>query len=325
MKRLITRLMILVAAVACCTPLVRAADTLAGEEEEDTVLISWRDLRLTQRDYEAALRGIPERDRFAFQLDIRRITTLLNGLLLSRTMAEEGRQLGLDKDPLIEKEMALAADRVLASRRLEAFEKSVKVPDLTAVAEERYRIKPEEFRDPEQVRVSHVLVETKARSDEEALARAEEVRLKALAGADFAVLAGEFSDDPSVKSNHGNLGFFARGRMAIPFEDAAFALEKPGDISPVVKTQYGYHVIVLNEKRPARQKTFAEVKAGLIAQMTANYVETEKRRYAGAIANDKSIVLNAAALEKLKKDAPRIPANIVTPAANDASAPTPGK
>jgi peptidyl-prolyl cis-trans isomerase C len=317
--------MILVAAMACCTPLVRAADTLAGEAEEDTVLISWRDLILTQRDYEAALRGIPERDRFAFQLDIRRITTLLNGLLLSRTMAEEGRQLGLDKDPLIEREMALAADRVLASRRLEAFEKSLKVPDLTAVAEERYRIKPEEFKDPEQVRVSHVLVETKARRDEEALARAEEVRLKALAGADFAELADEFSDDPSVKSNHGNLGFFPRGRMVKPFEDAAFALEKPGDISPAVKTQFGYHVILLNEKRPARQMTFAEVKGRLIAQLTANYVETEKNRYAAAIANDKSIVLNTAALEKLKKEAPKIPATIVAPAASGAAAPTPGK
>lgn len=326
MTRLMIRLMILVAAVACCTPHVWAADTLVAEEEEDPVLITWRDLSITQRDYEAALRGIPERDRFAFQLDMRRITTLLNGLLMSRTMAEEGRQLGLDKDPLIEREMALAADRVLASRRLEAFEKSLKVPDLTAVAEERYRINPEEFRGPEQVRVSHVLVETKARSDEEALARAEEVRLKALeAGADFAVLAAEFSDDPSVKSNHGDLGFFARGRMVKPFEDAAFALEKPGDVSPVVKTPYGYHVIVLNEKRPARQMTFAEVKGRLIAQLTANYVETEKNRYAAAIASDKSIVLNTAALEKLKKDAPKIPATIVAPAADDAAAPPPGK
>jgi peptidyl-prolyl cis-trans isomerase C len=325
MKRLMIRLMILVAAATCCTAHAWA-DTVAGEE--DTVLVTWRDLRITRGDYEAALRAIPEQDRFEFQLDMRRITQLLNGLLLSRTMAAEGRQLGLDKDPLTQKEMAQAADRVLADRRLEAFEKSLKIPDLTAVAEERYRIKPEEFREPEQVRASHVLVDTKTRSDDEALARAEEVRSKALAGADFAVLADEFSDDPSAKSNGGDLGFFVRGRMAKPFEDAAFALEKPGAISPVVKTQFGYHVIVLREKRPARQKPFAEVKGELIKPLTKRYVETEKSRYVTSIGTDKSIVLNTAAIDKLKQDAPpipRIPDHIETPAAWEFTAPTPGK
>jgi peptidyl-prolyl cis-trans isomerase C len=271
------------------------------------------------------LHAIPERDRFAFQLDMRRITDLLNNMLLTRTLAAESRQLGLEKDPLIQKEMALAAERVLAGRRVEAFEKSLKIPDLTAAAEERYRIKPEAFMDPEQVRVSHVLVDTKARSDEEARARAEEVRLKVLDGADFAELAAESSDDLSARSNRGDLGFFDRGRMAKPFEDAAFALKKPGDISPVVKTQFGYHVIVLHEKRPARQKPFAEVKEALIAQMTANYVQTEKNRYVAAIVSDKSIVLNTEALDKLKKDAPINPAKIEIPAAKDAAAPTPGK
>jgi peptidyl-prolyl cis-trans isomerase C len=316
------RLMILLAVVLCCAPLAWAETPAAV----DPVLVAWRDLTLTQRDYEAMLQAIPERDRFAFQLDMRRITDLLNNMVLTSTLAAEGRQLGLDKkDPLIQKEMALAADRVLAGRRLEAFEKSLKIPDLTAVAEERYRIKPEEFRDPEQVRVSHVLVDTKARSDEEARARAEEVRLKALAGADFALLASEFSDDPSAASNRGNLGFFNRGRMAKPFEDAAFALEKPGDISPVVQTPFGYHVIVLHEKPPARQKPFAEVKEALIAQLTRNYVEAEKNRYLAAIVSDKSMVLNTDAIAKLKKDAPRFPADIEMPAAKDAAAPTPGK
>jgi peptidyl-prolyl cis-trans isomerase C len=309
--------------LSCCVHVPGA--WAEAPEGDDTVLISWRDLRLSQGDYEAALRAIPESDRFAFQTDMRRITDLLNAMLLTRTLAAEARQLGLDRDPVIQREMALAADRVLASRRLEAFEKSLKIPDLTAVAEERYRIKPEEFRDPEQVRVSHVLVNTKARSDEEARARAEEVRLKALAGADFAELAREFSDDPSAKSNQGNLGFFDRGRMAKPFEDAAFALGKPGDISPAVKTQFGYHVILLHEKQPARQKSFAQVKNALIAQMKAKYVDTEKTRYVEAITTDKSIVLNTAALDRLKKEAPKAPAIIQTPAAKNAVAPTPGK
>lgn len=309
--------------VSCCVHVPGA--WAATRADEDTVLVSWRDLQLTQSDYEAALQGIPEVDRLPFQFDLRRITELLNAMLLSRTLAAEGRKLGLDKDPVIGKEMALAAERMLAGRRLDAFEKSLKIPDLTAAAEERYRVKPEEFMVPEQVHASHVLVDAKARSDEEARARAEEVRGKALAGADFAGLAKEFSDDPSAKDNQGDLGTFARGQMVKPFEDAAFALEKPGDISPLVKSPFGYHVIKLHNKLPPGQRSFDQVKAGLLEEMAKKYVTMEKNRYMEAISTDKSIVLNTAGIDKLKKEMPKIPDELLTPAPKDAAVPAPGK
>src|SRR5450756_1634756 len=72
MKRLMIRLMIILVAAATCCTAHAWADTVAGEE--DTVLVTWRDLRITRGDYEAALRAIPEQDRFEFQLDMRRIT-----------------------------------------------------------------------------------------------------------------------------------------------------------------------------------------------------------------------------------------------------------
>ena len=311
------RLFLILIALCCANVPGAWAETPAGE---DTVLVSWRDLRLTQSDYEAALQGIPEVDRFTFQLNLRRITELLNALLINRTLAAEARELGLDKDPVIRKEMDLAAERVLASRRLDAFEKSLKIPDLTATAEERYRVKPEESMVPEQVHVSHVLVAAKGRSDEEARARAEEVRRKALAGSDFAGLATEFSDDPSAKD--GDLGTFARGRMVKPFENAAFALEKPGDISPPVKSPFGYHVIKLHQKLPAWRRSFDQVKAGWIEDLAKKYVTTEKNRYVESITSDKSILLNTAAIEKLRKPMPKIPDAL--PVATDA-APAPGK
>lgn len=306
----------------CCAHVPGAWAADAGE---DTVLVKWRDLELTQSDYEAALQSIPEADRFTFQLNLRRILELLNNLVINRTLAAEAREQGLDTDPMVSKEMALAAERVLASRRLEAFEKSLKIPDLTAAAEERYRVKPEEFMTPVQVHVSHVLVDTKGRSDEEARVRAEEVRSKALAGEDFAELAKEFSDDPSAKANQGDLGAFARGRMVKPFEDAAFALEKPGDISPLVKSPFGYHVIKLHEKLPGSRQSFDQVKAALIEEMTKNYVNTEKKRHVEAITMDKNIALNAAAIEKLRKVPPKVPDELLSPAAKGAAPPVPGK
>ena len=175
---------------------------------------------------------------------------------------------------------------------------------------------------PEQVHVSHVLVAPKGRSDEEARARAEEVRRKALSGSDFAGLAKEFSDDPSAKDNQGDLGTFARGRMVKPFENAAFALEKPGDISPVVKSPFGYHVIKLHQKLPAWRRSFDQVKAAWIDGLAKKYVATEKKRYVESITSDKSISLNTDAIERLRKPMPAIPD--ARPAATDA-APAPGK
>lgn len=272
---------------------------------DDPPLVSWRDQVITRSDYEAALANIPERDRHEFQSSMRRITDLLNGLLLTRTLAAEGRKLGLDKDPGVAKQMALAGDRLLAARRIEAFEKSVKVPDMTAAAEERYRIKPGEFREHEQVRASHILIDARKRPADEARARAEEVRGKVVAGGDFARLAVESSDDPSVRDNGGDLGWFGRGRMAKPFEEAAFALEKPDDISPVVQTQFGFHVIKLAAKKPGRQKTFDEVKDALIAQLKQKYIEAERNRYLEGITQDKSIVIHGAAVDALKIEAPK--------------------
>jgi parvulin-like peptidyl-prolyl isomerase len=97
----------------------------------------------------------------------------------------------------------------------------------------------------EQVRARHVLAKADAGADEPTRAaargKAEQAHRRALAGEDFAALAKELSDDASAAEG-GDLGFFEKGRMVPAFADAAFALQ-PGEISAVVETQFGYHVI----------------------------------------------------------------------------------
>lgn len=105
------------------------------------------------------------------------------------------------------------------------------------------------------VAASHVLIQYKGsmragaaitRSKEEAKKLATEIAQKAKKGQDFAGLAKQFSDEPGAKERAGNLGKFARGAMVKPFADAAFAL-KPGQISDVVETDFGFHVIKRTE------------------------------------------------------------------------------
>ncbi len=100
------------------------------------------------------------------------------------------------------------------------------------------------FAKPEEVRASHILVRTEQ--------EAKEVLSRLKAGADFIELAMEKSIDPGTKDKGGDLGFFSQGKMTPAFEQAAFALES-GEISEVVKTPYGYHIIKVEEKKPAQE------------------------------------------------------------------------
>ncbi len=129
------------------------------------------------------------------------------------------------------------------------------------------------FKQPEQVRASHILikVEPKAAESEkaEALKKIKEVQEKQKKGEDFAELAKAYSQGPS-SSKGGDLGYFSRGQMVPPFEGAAFKL-KPGEVSDIVETRFGYHLIKVVDKKPESTVPYDDIK-GRIGQ----YLKQEK-------------------------------------------------
>jgi hypothetical protein len=153
------------------------------------------------------------------------------------------------------------------------------VPDdagkqLAAKDPERVRKAVEERRGeldtPEQVRARHILVAVDAAADPAAKAAArakiEAAKKRIEAGEDFAAVAREMSDDPGSKQNGGDLGFFKRGAMVKPFEEAAFSLE-PGKLSDVVETPFGYHLIRVEEKKAAAQLPYSEASARVAQEL----------------------------------------------------------
>ena len=135
-----------------------------------------------------------------------------------------------------------------------------------AEIQEYYEANLTQFQKPEEVHARHILfpVAPDASDADKAAARkqAEAVLAKAKGGADFAALAKEFSKD-STAANGGDLGSFGRGVMTPPFEVAAFALE-PGQVSGIVETQFGLHIIKLEEKTPARTEPLEAAKASIV-------------------------------------------------------------
>lgn len=267
----------------------------------DPVLVSRNDMTLTQSDYEASLSAIPKEKRAQMSPSVKQVMIFIENVMVFRALANEARELGMDKDLVTQKEMRLATDKVLGLKRLEAMEASLKKPDFTAAAKEQYEVKKDKFTIPETVGIAHVLIKTGERSDADARKRAEEVRKKALAGNDFTALVEEYSDDPSKKENKGAFPAVERGKMVKPFEEAAFAMKTSGEISPPVKTQYGYHVIRLIEKKPAQLKPFDEVKESIIRDLESTFVSDARAAYISKIKNDKSIVIHEDAIAAMRK------------------------
>jgi peptidyl-prolyl cis-trans isomerase D len=117
----------------------------------------------------------------------------------------------------------------------------------------------DKFSTPDQVKARHILIKAKrgdAEAEKQALAKIQDIAKRAKSE-DFAKLAKEFSEDPGSKQNGGLLGFFGRGQMVKEFEDAAFAA-KPNQITEPVKTDYGYHLIQVLEKKEAKNRTLEE-------------------------------------------------------------------
>lgn len=179
----------------------------------------------------------------------------------------------LDKMNLTEAGLKSQLERSLVIEKLIDQEVNDKISVSDEEIKAYYDANPSLFKQPEQVRASHILVKVDKGADaaqkEAALKKIQGIQQKLKGGADFATLAKESSDCPS-SAKGGDLGYFRRGQMVKPFEDAAFAL-KPGEMSDIVETQFGYHIIKLTDK-----KTEAVIPLDDVKERLGQYLKQQK-------------------------------------------------
>lgn len=246
------------------------------------VVAAQNGVQVTLQDIDAYAARMPEKDRGGFFDSPKRIQGTIMSLLLKKQLAAQARAEKLDQNAQVQRRIEQATDDALASVQIEHYRDSLKLPDFAELAHEYYLSHKSEFVTPGEVDVEHVLVSNKDRSDDEAKARIGEVEASARAHpAQFDKLVEKYSDDPSKKDNHGLIENANSGNMAAPFAKAAEALRKPGDISPIVKTEFGYHVLKLVAHKPDKQKSFDEIRAGLVGKLRNDWIDQRMAQYTG--------------------------------------------
>lgn len=196
------------------------------------------------------------------------------GFLIDLTaMSQAAEAAKLDETAEFKRELAFIRKRLLMQA---ALEKATKAALTDEAMKKTYDEAMTQQKPEDEVRARHILFRAdpsdKAASDA-AEKKAKDVEARLKKGDDFAKLAGELTEDPSGKKDGGDLGFFTKEQMVPEFAEAAFAL-KPGEVSQPVKTQFGWHVIKLEEKRQRPIPTFDEVKPQ-IEQFLAQKAQAE--------------------------------------------------
>jgi peptidyl-prolyl cis-trans isomerase D len=156
----------------------------------------------------------------------------------------------------------------------------------------------QQYSTPERVRASHILLNTGGKDEAAVRKQAEELLAKIKAGADFAELARKYSEDPGSKEKGGDLDFFPRGQMVPEFEASAFAL-KPGDVSDLIKTQYGFHIIKVAEKQAGTTQPLETVRAQIQQTLASQIADRQITERSSKLAEriDSPDDLNEAAAE----------------------------
>lgn len=250
---------------------------------EQTVVAKRGDAVVTMLDVDAAMMGVPPRMRADMMNSPKRIEELIERLLTNRQLALEGRAQALDDNAIFKQAVILQSDRLLGEQRLVEFRANLDLGNVVELAQERYLVNPDAYATPGSVSVRHILVDEKTRSDEEALELAKQIQAKAVAGGDFVALVKQYSDDPSKDSNQGLITNADSDGMDPAFAAAVKELKTPGEISRVVKSQFGYHVIVLVQHTPSTPRSFDEVKDKMIAEMDNSMRETRVKEHVDAL------------------------------------------
>lgn len=240
----------------------------------DPVVITVGSETITKSQFEEILSTLSDQQRSQAQTPAGK-RQLAERLAELKTLAQEARQRKMDQSPKVQTQMKLQADQILANLLFQEMGNTTKLDDA-----ELHAYYDAHKQDWNEVKARHILIRMKGSqvplkpdekdlTPEEALAKANDLRTKIIAGADFSTVAKAESDDAGSGQNGGDLGPFKAGQMVPEFEKAAFTQEI-GKISEPVKTQFGYHLILVESRTT---KSFEDVRGEIVQKMKSEIAQ----------------------------------------------------
>lgn len=245
--------------------------------QSDDVVAKIGDRKITVSDFDKIIGYFDTERQKMLQQNTQLKDAVLRQLVQSMVISDLAKTQGFDKKPEIKEQLQFFTENYLANEYLKReVAQKITVPD--ADLKSYYEGHKEEFKTPEMVKARHILVKMDRTASEDGKKKTKEkatdILNKVKSGEDFAKLASEFSDDPGSKTKGGDLGFFARGRMVKPFEDAAFSL-KPGEVSGLIESQYGFHIIKVEEKKESSLEPFDNVQERIRQKLLQERTKTK--------------------------------------------------
>ncbi|MDH4426152.1 MAG: peptidylprolyl isomerase [Acidovorax sp.] len=231
----------------------------------------------------------------------------LDTVYLRKALAAEAEKNKLDRKSAVSYQLQSARESILANAQLvEAEDLALPRKEaLEAQARAEYTADKETYNRPAQTRASHILIRG---DDDAARAKAQQLLEQLQAGASFEELARKNSADPGSAARGGSLGWFEPSRMVPEFAAALAKLQKPEELSPLVKSSFGFHIIRLDGRRDAQKQPFDEVReqliAGLIQKARVNTREAEFKRVGDAAQGNSTALESFLSKERSRNETP---------------------
>jgi peptidyl-prolyl cis-trans isomerase C len=271
--------------------------------ENDNIAAKIGSKTITVSDFNTIVGYLDSEKQKAIETNPQLKENLLRQIVQTMVLSDIAKKQGFDSKPEVKKQLELFSDNFLVNEFLRK-----EVAQKATVSENEiksyYEGHKEEFKTAEMVRARHILIKVAPQSTEEtkkkAKERIEDILKKIKDEEDFATLANNFSDDATSKLAGGDLGFFPRGKMIKPFEDTAFSL-KPGEISGVVETQFGYHIIKVEEKKAPSIEPFENVKERIQQKLLQDSMKAKVIEFIEKAMKDPKVEIHPEALAGEKK------------------------
>jgi len=237
--------------------------------ENEDALARVRGRKIKLEEFQERIAGIPSYYR-GFLATQNGKKELLDGMIAEVMLIQKAKEEGLHRREEIKRRLKNVEDRVLMEAMVQELQKGrIAVSD--EEVKDYFEKNKEQFTNPEQVRVSHILVRRES--------EAREILNELGEGASFEKLAQKYSIDSITAPRGGDLGYISRGEMIPVFEKAAFALEKKGDISEIIETQFGYHLVKLTDRKKVDKKTPEEIDYEIRTKMQNEKLDRLMEKY----------------------------------------------